>query len=78
MRMPPKILHHMHYMKRDLEILYQLCGDRIPVIVKTKSMVSYQALGNWFQYPAHTNNVGMCLVNVLEERFKVCMIVVRW
>jgi len=53
-------------MKRDLEILYQFCGDRIPVIIRTKSMVSYQALGNWFQYPAHTNNVGMRLVNVLK------------
>jgi hypothetical protein len=30
-------------------------------------MVSYQALGSWFQYPAHTDYVGMRLVNVLEE-----------
>ena len=41
-------------------------------------MVFYQALGNWFQYLAHTDNVGMCLVNVFEERFKVWMIVVWW
>lgn len=65
-------------LKRNLEILYQLCGDRIPVIVRTKSMVSYQALSNWFQCPAHTEYVGMQLVNVLEGQFKVCMIVVRW
>jgi hypothetical protein len=48
--MPPKILQHLHYMKRDLEILYQLYGDCIPVIVKAKTMVPYQALSNWFQY----------------------------
>lgn len=66
----------MHYMKWNLEILYQLSGDRILVIVKTKSMVSYQVLGNWFQYLAHTDNVGVCSVNVLEKRFKVWMIAV--
>ena len=39
-------------------------------------MVFNQALSNWFQYPAYTSNVQMRLVNILEERFKVCMIVV--
>ncbi|KAF8846868.1 hypothetical protein BDZ45DRAFT_755527 [Acephala macrosclerotiorum] len=30
-------------------------------------MVSDQALSNWFQYPAHADNIRMRFVNVLEE-----------
>lgn len=39
--MSPKILHLIHYVKRNLEILYQLRGDGIPIIVRTKTIVPY-------------------------------------
>jgi hypothetical protein len=42
-------------------------GESIPIIMTAELMVSDQALSNWFQYPAHANNIRMRFVNVLEE-----------
>jgi hypothetical protein len=50
-----------------LEILPERFRDSIPIIMTAKLMVSDQALSNWFQYPAHADNIRMRFVNVLEE-----------
>jgi hypothetical protein len=42
-------------------------GESIPIIMTAELMVSDQTLSNWFQYPAHANNIRMRFVNVLEE-----------
>ena len=41
------------------------------VIVRAKSVVCYQVLGSWFQYPTNIENIWMRLVDVLKERFEV-------
>jgi hypothetical protein len=53
--------------RRWLEILSEFFRDRIPIITTAESMVSDQALSNWFQYSAHGDNIRMRFVNVLEE-----------
>ena len=39
-------------------------------------MISDQARSNWFQYPAHGDNIRTFFVNVLEERLEVRMVVI--
>lgn len=52
---------------RWLEILSEFFRNGIPIIMTAELMISTQALSNWFQYPAHADNIRMRFVNVLEE-----------
>jgi hypothetical protein len=73
MKMPPEILH---YMKRDSRDIVPALWRSHPSYRQDEVDYVLSSSCQLVLISAHTDNVRMRLADVLEERFKVCMIVV--